>query len=69
MTDAIGVTKHWDGLGPLLDGPDKLVGSPGDDEVNVVVQLEQVIHLISAGHQADGVSTAKLTQSLPECLI
>ena len=46
--------------------PDQLIGAPGYDEVNVVIQLEQIIHLISAGHQTDGVSTAKLAQSLSE---
>ena len=46
--------------------PDQLIGAPGYDEVNVVIQLEQVIHLISTGHQTDGVSTAKLAQSLSE---
>ena len=45
VANTISVTKNRDGLGPLLDGPDELVGSPGDDEVDVVVQLQQVVHL------------------------
>ena len=48
VADAISMAKDRDGLGSLLDRPDQLVGASRDDEVNVVVQLQQIIHLISA---------------------
>ena len=39
VADAVGVAKDRDGLGPLLDGLHQLVAPPGDDQVDVIVQL------------------------------
>ena len=48
VADAVSMAKDGDSLGSLLDRPDQLVRASGNDEVNVVVQLQQIINLISA---------------------
>ena len=53
-------------MASMRPSPDQLIGAPGDDQVNVVIQLQQVIHLVPTGHQTDRVSAAKLAQSLSE---
>ena len=42
VADTISVTQHRDRLGSLLDGPHQLIGAPGYDQVDIVVQLEEV---------------------------
>ena len=57
VADAVSVTKDGDALGSLLDRSDQIIGSSGDDQVNVVVKLHEIIHLVSAGYQRDGIRT------------
>ena len=64
VADTISMTQHRDRLGSLLDGPHQLIGAPGYDEVNVVLQLEEVRHVVSAGDQRNSISAPVATQSL-----
>ena len=63
VADTISVTQHWDRLGSLLDGSHQLIGSSGYDQVDIVVQLEEVGHVVSAGDQRNGIRTPVTTQS------
>ena len=63
VADTISMSKDWNGLGALLDWLHQLVASTGDDQVDVVVQLEEVRHVVSAGDERNGISTPVTSQS------
>ena len=63
VADTISMTQHRDRLGSLLDGPHQLIGTSGYDQVDIVVQLEEVGHVVSAGDERNGISTPVTSQS------
>ena len=50
VADALTVAEHGDGAGLVLDGPDQLTRPPRDDQVNVLVQLYQVLDVLTTTH-------------------
>ena len=54
VADAIGVAQHRN-LGVLLDVSHQGVAASGDDQVNNVIQLQQIVHIFSGGNQADDI--------------
>ena len=55
VADAVGVAQHSD-LGVLLDVGHQRIAASGNDQVNDIIQLEQVVHIFPGGDQADDVS-------------
>jgi hypothetical protein len=64
VTDPVRVAKHGDRSGALLDRSHQLVAPAWDDQIDVLVHLEEVGHLVAAAHQGDGVRAAIVAQRL-----
>ena len=54
VADAVSMAQHRN-LGVLLDVSHQGVAASGDDQVNDVIQLQQVVHIFSGGNQADDI--------------
>ena len=50
MTDALAVTQHRYAFALILDAAHQLAGSPRDDQIYVLIQLDQVFYVFSSAH-------------------
>ena len=60
MTHTLAVSKHRDTLALLLDGTYKVWRATGDDQVNVLVQVQKVFYVLTLANLSYNIGLQEL---------